>query len=150
MIIRAMEPREIDVVVNLFNYYKDDAGISEQNYDQNRVLNTVREYCIRPNLFFRVAFNGLRPIGIIGGFLSEDPVDIEITATIQFCYLLEEFAQIENYASMIDEFQSWSNQFKVTAVRAIDIGTNPNRLESVYDQLGFNPIRVTVMNKELA
>lgn len=144
-----MEPKEIDVVVNLFNYYKDDAGISEDRYDQDRVLNTVREYCIRPNLFFRVAFNGLRPVGLIGGFLSEDPVDTEITATIQFCYLLDEFAVKENYAEMIDQFQSWSQQFKVTAMRAIDIGNNPNRLEHIYDQLGFTPVRVTVMNKEI-
>jgi hypothetical protein len=51
MIIRAMEPRELDVVLNLFNYYCEDAAISEEQYDQDRARETVREYCIRPNLF---------------------------------------------------------------------------------------------------
>jgi hypothetical protein len=149
MIIREMETREIDLIVNLFAYYAEEAQVSER-YDESRVLATVREYNIRPNLFFRVAYNGQRPIGIIGGFLSEDPVESEITATIQFNYLLPEFATVENYAEMIGSFQSWSQQFKCTQIRAIDIGTNLSRLNDVYDVLGFDPVRVSIMNKELA
>ena len=105
MIIRPMETTEIDLVINLFNYYREEAGIPEERYDHDKVLKTIREYCIRPNLFFNVALNGRRPIGIIGGFLSEDPVDTEITATIQFNYLIPEFATVENYGQLIDIFQ---------------------------------------------
>ena len=149
MIIREMEPREIDLVINLFNYYRDEAGISEQRYDENRVISTVKQYCIRPNLFFRVAFDGRRPVGLIGGFLSEDPVESEVTATIQFNYLVPDFATVDNYHQMIDQFQQWSSQFQAEQIRAIDIGEKTNRLQSVYDQLGFYPVRVSVMNKEI-
>lgn len=150
MIVRPMETHEIDVVINLFNYYKDDAQIPEDKYDENKVLSTVREYTIRPHLFFRVAYNGLRPVGVIGGFLSEDPVDTDLTATIQFFYLLPEFAELHNYKQMLDVFESWATSVNATAIRAIDIGNNPNRLQDIYDELGFNPVKISIMNKELA
>ena len=150
MIIREMEPREIDLVVNLFNYYRDAASIDPDRYDQNRVIITVREYNIRPNLFFRVAFSGQRPVGLIGGFLSEDPVESEVAATVQFLYLLDEYADINNYQLLLDEFESWAKRFSVTAIRCIDIGSNIDRLKSVYDRLGFDPIRISIMNKEIS
>jgi hypothetical protein len=144
-----MQTNEIDLIINLFNYYRDEADIQEDRYSHDRVLHTIREYNIRPNLFFRVAYNGLRPVGIIGGFLSEDPVESQVTATIQFNYLIPEYATVENYAEIIGSFQAWAKQFKVTAIRAIDIGQNYNRLSDVYDTLGFDPVRITVMNKEI-
>lgn len=150
MIIRSMQTHEIDSVVTLFDYYREAAQIDDDHYDENRVIQTVREYCIRPNLFFRLALNGQRPVGVVGGFLSEDPIDTEITATIQFLYLIPEFATVTNYDLMIKEFESWAEQFKVTAIRAIDIGRNPNRLSDVYAELEFDPIKVSIMNKELA
>jgi hypothetical protein len=150
MIIRAMEPRELDSVLNLFNYYCEAADITEDKYDQDRARETVREYCIRPNLFFRIALNGQRPVGLIGGFLSQDPVESEVTATIQFLYLIPEFAEINNYQNLVDEFTAWSQKFKVTQVRAIDIGYRMDRLRDVYDELGFNPIKISIMNKDIA
>jgi hypothetical protein len=110
----------------------------------------VREYCIRPNLFFRIALNGQRPVGLIGGFLSQDPVETQVTATIQFLYLIPEFAEINNYQNLVDEFVTWSSQFKVTQIRAIDIGYRMDRLKDVYDKLGFNPIRISIMNKDIS
>lgn len=149
MIVRPMETNEVDVVVNLFNYYKDEANIPEEKYDENRVLATIREYAIRPHLFFRVAYNGLRPIGVVGGFISEDPVDTDLAATIQFCYLLPEFASISGYRQLLEPFESWAKSVNATQIRAIDIGNNPNRLRDVYDELGFDPINISIMNKEI-
>lgn len=150
MIIRPMDPREMDVVLNLFNYYKEAADISDEKWDDGKVIRTIKEYCIRPHLFFRVAFIGTRPIGVIGGFLSEDPVDSDLAATIQFCYLLPEHDDIANYAELIAEFQNWARTLGAQQMRAIDIGNNIDRLRSVYDLLDFDPIRITVMNKEIA
>ena len=111
---------------------------------------TVREYNIRPNLFFRVAFSGQKPIGLIGGFLSEDPVESEVAATVQFLYLRDEYADVANYQLLLEEFESWAKTFSVSAIRCIDIGSNIDRLRSVYDQLGFDPIRISIMNKEIS
>ena len=150
MIIREMLPRELDSVLTLFNYYCEAAAITDDRYDQDRARETVREYCIRPNLFFRIAVNGQRPVGLIGGFISQDPVESQVTATIQFLYLIPEFADIRTYQNLVDEFTTWSSQFKVTQVRAIDIGNKLDRLNDVYDELGFSPVRVSIMNKEIA
>lgn len=150
MQIRPMEPREIDSVIVLFNYYKEEAEVNEERYSENRVLSTIREYCIRPNLFFRIALNGQRPVGLIGGFISEDPVEDERAATIQFCYLIPEFNSINNYQQMLEEFEAWAKLAKATNIRAIDIGTKITRLNEVYDELGFTPIRINIMNRELA
>lgn len=149
MFIREMQTNEIDSVVNLFNYYKDEADVDLERFSENRVLATVRQYCIKPNLFFRVAYNGLRPVGLIGGFVSEDPVEDEMTATIQFNYLIPEFATVENYGYLVSEFQTWAEGLGISQIRAIDIGNKHNRLFNVYDELGFFPVRVSIMNKEL-
>lgn len=150
MIIRPMETYELDSVITLFNYYKDEAGIPEEKYSENKVLQTVKEYNIRPNLFFRISLNGQRPVGMIGGFLSEDPVDTELVATIQFNYLIPEFADQVNYHQMIGVFSDWARQCKATNIRAIDIGTKINRLDQVYNSLDFTPIRISIMNREIA
>lgn len=149
MIIRPMEPHEIDSVMILFDYYRQATDISDDVYDENRLLNTVKEYTIRPNLFFRVCYLGQRPVGIIGGFLSEDPLESEITATIQFNFLLDDYADVYNYETMIDQFTAWAQSLGVKKIRAIDIGYRLDRLNDVYDQLGFDPIRITIMNKEI-
>ena len=149
MIIRKMETNEIDSIITLFNYYRDAAEIPEEKYDENKVINTVREYNIRPNLFFRVAYNGLRPVGFIGGFLSEDPVDTELIATIQFNFLIDEYATVEGYRELTDAFQEWAKELKATNIRAIDIGEKVSRLKQVYYELGFDPVRVEIMNKEI-
>jgi len=150
MQIRPMEPHEIDSVLTLFNYYREAADISEERYSEDRARNTIREYCIRPNLFFRVAYIGQRPCGLIGGFLSEDPVDTERAATIQFLYLLPDYDQQENYQQLIEQFSQWGRSAGATNCRAIDIGNNTRRLEAVYAQLGFDPIRVSIMTREIA
>lgn len=150
MIIRPMQVNELDSVLNLFNYYADDAGITEDTFDGDRLRNTVREYCIRPNLFFRVAYTGLRPVGLIGAFISEDPVESQITVTIQFLFLLEEYATVTNYGLLTDHLTDWARLIKAQQIRAIDIGHKQDRLRDIYQQLDFEPQRVTIMNKEVA
>jgi hypothetical protein len=149
MIIREIDPKQVDSVITLFNYYRDEAGITDERYDENRVLQTIREYSIRPNLFFRVAYMAQRPIGVIGGFLSQDPIESEHTATIQFNYLIPEFATVDGYAQLIAVFEDWAHQLGITQIRAIDIGHNLTRLDDVYDVLGFDPVRISIMNKEI-
>jgi hypothetical protein len=69
---------------------------------------------------------------------------------MQFLYLIPEFAEINNYQNLVEEFVAWGEQFKVTQVRAIDIGNKLDRLRDVYDELGFSPIRISIMNKDIA
>lgn len=144
-----MRPEEIDSVLILFEYYRQAADIDDDRYDQDRVLNTVREYCIRDNLFFRIALDNSRPVGLIGGFLSPDPVENEITATIQFLFLVNGYDSIDGYGMLVDQFTDWAKQCGATAVRAIDIGRDSQRLSDIYQQLGYRSVKVNIMNKEI-
>lgn len=149
MIVRSMRPEELDSVLTVFEYYRDSAGIDDDDYDQDRVLGTVKEYCIRPNLFFKIALDNNRPVGIVGGFLSPDPVERELTATIQFLFLIQGYDNLDNYDQLLTEFSAWAKQCGARAVRAIDIGKNITRLNSIYSELGYRPISVSIMNKEI-
>lgn len=150
MIIRSMRPEEIDSVLIVFEYYRDAVGIDDQSYDSDRVLATIKEFAIRPNLFFKIALDNSRPVGIIGGFLSPDPVEREHTATIQFIFLVQGYDTADNYRQLVDEFTLWARQSKASAIRAIDIGNNPLRLQTIYEDLEFTPVRISIMNKEIA
>jgi hypothetical protein len=145
-----MEPDEMDLIVNLFEYYRDEALISESDWDVNRVVQVIKNYSINWNLFFRIAYEGTRPVGVIGGFVSEDPITGERCSAIQFNYLKPDYASVGNYKQLIDLFVEWSQEVKATDIKCMDIGNNPNRLEEVYEALDFTNQMLTIYGKEIA
>lgn len=149
MLVRDMETNELDVVINLFNYYKDDVRINDDNWNSDNLLKTIKEYCIRPHLYFKVAFQATRPVGVIGGFVANDIVESETTGTIQFLFLLPEYRTQEYYKTLVGGFEEWARDCGATKLRAIDIGYNLDRLNEVYDLLGYSPVRFSLMTKEL-
>lgn len=150
MIIRRMEPEEMDLIVNLFEYYRDEALIDEDEWDINRVVQTIKNYSISWNLFFRIAYEGTRPIGVIGGFVSEDPITGERCSAIQFNYLKPDYASVGNYKQLVDLFVEWSKEVKATNIKCMDIGNNQDRLSEVYDELNFKSQTLSIYGKEIA
>lgn len=149
MIIRKMLPEEIEHIVILFNYYRDEVGISDETYDEQRVVQTIKNYTLNWQLHFKVAFEGQRPIGIIGGFASEDPVERETSAAIQFCYLLPAYASLSNYRQLVEDFEAWAREGGAKTIKVLDIGYKPNRLQDMFDTLGYNPLPIKIMSKEI-
>lgn len=149
MIIRRMLPEEIDGVAILFDYYREAAEIQDEDYDSDRVVQTIKNYCINWNLFFHVAYEGQRPVGLIGGFVSEDPIDGRACAAIQFCYLIPSHDQIENYRELVTVFEQWAREVKATSIKALDIGNRLNRLQYVYQSAGYKALPLVVMGKEI-
>lgn len=150
MIIRKMEPNEIDLIVNLFEYYKDESLISESHWDEQRVVKVIKNYSISWGLFFRVAYDGQRPVGCIGGFITEDPITAERATAIQFNYLKPDYATVDNYSQLIAEFIDWSKEQQAESIKCMDIGNNPDRLSDIYESLGFANQTITVYGKEIA
>lgn len=145
-----MEPDEMDLIVNLFEYYKDESLISDSDWDVNRVVQVIKNYSVSWNLFFRVAYEGTRPVGVIGGFVSEDPITGERASAIQFNYLKPNYASVGNYRQLIDQFVEWSKEVKATDIKCMDIGNCPDRLDEVYQDLGFAANTLTIYGKEIA
>lgn len=149
MIIRKMLPEEIDAVAILFEYYREDALIRDEQYDQDRVIQTIKTYCINWNMMFNVAYEGGRPIGVIGGFVSQDPIDGTTCAAIQFCYMVDSHNTIDNYRELVQAFESWAREVKATSVKALDIGNRLDRLQYLYQTLGYKALPLVVMGKEI-
>lgn len=149
MIIRNMQPDEIDGVVILFDYYRTEALIDDDRYNEDRVIETIRTYSVNWNLFFNVAYEGQRPIGLVGGFVGEDPIDGERCANIQFCYLVDSYHTRENYQQLIQVFEGWAREVKATSIKAIDIGYKPDRLKYFYETMGFKALPLVIMGKEI-
>jgi hypothetical protein len=150
MIIRQMEADEMDLIVNLFEYYKDEALIEDDEWQINRVVQTIKNYSVSWNLFFRIAYEGQRPVGVIGGFVSEDPITGERVAAIQFNYLKPDYASVGNYRQLVDTFLSWTEEVKATDIKCMDIGNNLTRLDDVYENLGFRHQTISIYGKEIA
>lgn len=149
MIIRPMQPDEIDSVVVLFNYYREAARIDEDQYNEARVVQTIKTYTVNWNLFFNVAYDGQRPVGVVGGFVSEDPIEGTRGANIQFCYLVDGHASRENYQQLINKFEEWAREVKATSIKCLDIGYKPDRLKYIYETLGYSSLPLVIMGKEI-
>lgn len=150
MIIRPMNPEELDLVVNVFEYYRDDANISDEQWNLQRVVQTIKHYTITWGLFFRVAYDGQRPIGVIGGFVAEDPITAEASAAIQFCYLKPGYDDLNNYRQLVTEFYDWAKSVNASSIKCLDIGNNPDRLSDIWEGLGYYPLPIEVYGKEIA
>lgn len=149
MIIRNMLPEEIDSVAILFEYYREDALIRDEDYSPDRVLETIKTYCINWNLFFQVAYEGGRPIGLIGGFVSNDPIDGRACAAIQFCYMVDSHNSIDNYRELVQAFEAWAREVQASSIKALDIGNRLDRLQYLYQTLGYKTLPLVVMGKEI-
>ena len=50
---------------------------------------------------------------------------------------------------MSEAFESGATECQAQQIRVIDIGHSLNRLHDIYDQLGYAPVRLSIMNKEI-
>lgn len=153
MIVRPMLAEEIDVTVNLFNYYKMDAVESipeiEDQYDPDSVLETIRMYSTYHEYVWFNAYDGQRPVGLIAGCITSLPWNRNILiAHIDMIYILDSHRNINNLNLLYNEFESWARNCKCTKITAGDIGINPERTEKIYTHFGFN--KGVFMIKELS
>jgi len=148
-----MQPEEIDVTVNLFNYYKMEAVESipeiEEQYDPDSVLETIRMYNTYHEYAWFNAYDGQRPVGLIAGCVTALPWNRRIlVAHIDMIYMLESHRNMSNFMMLYNEIEAWAKMCGCTKITAGDIGINPQRTEKIYTHLGFD--KGVFMVKELA
>lgn len=144
MIVRRMHPEEIDVTVNLFNYYKMEAIESipeiEAQYDPDSVLKTIRTYNTYNEYIWFNAYEGQRPVGLIAGCITALPWNEELlVAHIDMIYILDSHRNMESVRMLYNEFEAWARTCKCHKITAGDIGINPERTRKLYEYLGFEP-----------
>lgn len=143
MIARAMQAQEIDITVNLFAYYRDEAIQSlpriAEEYDENSVIETIRLYSTHHEYCWLNAYEGQRPVGLLAGCITQTPWNHSLlNAHIDMIYMLESHRSLENLKTLYGEFEAWAKNNGATKITAGDIGINPERTKKIYTGLGFN------------
>lgn len=144
MLVRKMQPQEIDVTVNLFGYYRDEAIQSlpeiEEQYDSDSVLSTIRLYNSHYEYCWFNAYDGQRPVGLVSGCITSVPWNNKIfTAHIDMIYLLDSHRNMDNFRLLLNSVQQWAKTLGCTKITAGDIGINPERTQKIYSHFGFTP-----------
>ena len=151
VIVRKMLPTELDATVILFNYYRDEAiealPIIAEQYDENSMVETIRNYAISYETIWLNAYEGQRPVGFVGGYMTQCPWNNQlVTANIAFIYLLTSHRTLENFRQLLNEFEAWARLIKATEITAGDIGIDIARSQKLYEHFGFKPM--LMMSKE--
>ena len=144
MIVRQMQPREFDMTVNLFGYYRDEAiqtmpKIADE-YDENSVIDTIKTFASKWDHIWLNAYDNQRPVGFIAGYASACPWNSNILdANIAFIYLLDSHKNMDNFRELLTQFEGWAKTIKAQNITAGDIGINPERTQKLYEHFGFKP-----------
>jgi GNAT superfamily N-acetyltransferase len=139
-----MQPREFDMTVNLFGYYRDEAiqtmpKIADE-YDENSVIDTIKTFASKWDHIWLNAYDNTRPVGFIAGYASACPWNSNILdANIAFIYLLDSHKNMDNFRELLAQFEAWARTIKAQNITAGDIGINPERTEKLYEHFGFKP-----------
>lgn len=149
MIVRQMLPYELDGTYLLFsNYYVGE--IIERNpgmfqdYDENSMVEAIRQYASNYKYIWFNAYEGQRPVGFIGGFMAECPWNKTLVFTnISYIYLLPSHRNKENFNQLMDEFIAWSKLAKAVRI----MSTDNDIFQSSLEQLEFTSEKL--MTKEL-
>jgi GNAT superfamily N-acetyltransferase len=142
MIVRKMHPQEMDATVIAAGYYFDEAAEAvpsmAEEYDENSVLETIRQYASQYQYCWFNAMESGRCVGFIAGFLSTSPWNNKIiTANIALIYLLESHRSMENFRELLTTFEEWARMAGAKDITAGDIGINPERTQRLYEHFGF-------------
>jgi len=152
MIVRTMHANEIDPTMVLFNYYCDEAidrmpKLADE-YDENSIVQTIRQYATNYEYCWFNLYEGQRPVGFVAGYLSACPWNENIiAANIAFIYVLPSHRSMPAFKQLLDRFTEWAKLCSASEITAGDIGIDIERSRKLYEHFGFTP--VLLMSKEL-
>lgn len=147
-----MLAHELDSTVILFNYYRDEAfdavpKIAEE-YDENSMVETIRNYAINYDCCWFNAYEGQRPVGFVAGYMTQCPWNKQIvTANIAFIYMLPTHRSMDNFRQLLTSFEEWAKLIEANEITAGDIGINFERSQKLYEHFGFK--KSLLMTKDM-
>jgi hypothetical protein len=145
MIIRQIQPQEIDSIIILAEYFRDEHNLD--NFNSNKMLDTIREYTIQLTHSWLVAFDNQRPVGFIAGNINQLPWSEELFAIIELIYLIPSHNSEENYLSLYKEFDIWATNIGVKNIKVVAYGYEKIQIKSLYEKLGYQE-KYKILDKE--
>lgn len=135
MIIRKPRADEIDMVLILAEYYRDEAML--KSYDSDVVAETVKSLIVQPDLCLFCAYDNGRMVGLVAGMLIPSLWSQELVAHLQFLFLLPSHRNLVNGQRLVEEFESWAKNNHCDKITTGDIGIDVNRSRVFYKEMGF-------------
>ena len=148
MIVRRPRADELDNIIIVMEYYRDEANLPDGEYDPDAMLNSVRSFMIQADHIWFNLYEGQRIVGIIGGYLTQLPWSRKIQAHVQFIYVLPSHRNLTNAKSLFEEFEKWAKNCGAERITAGDIGIDTERTQAFYQHLGFSAVGCN-MKKDL-
>lgn len=138
MLVRSIETNEVDATMILCEYYREEAGIPDEEYDHDSVLQTIKHRSIHPEYCWLNLYQGQRPVGFISGCLTQAPWNSKILyGHIELVFVVEQYRSLDNFNLLVDNFTQWASKFQVREITAGDIGINFARTKKLYEHIGF-------------
>lgn len=143
MIVRPMQPEEIDSTVTLCRYYADEAVQTmpkiQDQFDINSVIKTVRARTIHPQYAWLNMYDNGRPVGFISGSFTTLPWNETVVATfIDLFFILPSHRNIDNFRQLIKGFEEWAQSLNAKSIFVSDMGMAEERTTTLFKHLGYN------------
>lgn len=150
MIIRQLRPNDISNTVILMNYYRDDAGIADEDWDVGKIVQNLKQYAIGGDHACLLAMEGDRVVGGIFGSIRQEFYNSKTAAIIHFIFLIPTHRTEDNYFQLYDQFKLWSDRFEVEKILLTDLMDNNTNLVEVGNVLGFEMEKINLFVKDVA
>jgi GNAT superfamily N-acetyltransferase len=144
MIIRRPRADELDNILIVMEYYRDEANLPDGEYDSNEMTKTVREFLIDPAHAWFCMYEQQRMVGIVAGYLCPIPWSRKITANVQFLYVLPSHRNLASAVKLLKEFETWAWNQGAVKITAGDIGIDVERTQTFYEHCGYRVQGITL------
>ena len=138
MLVRNLRPQDIDLLLVMMSYYRDEVNISDEDWDENSVIQSIKFYATNLELTCLVAVENSRIVGCLLASMKKEFYNNNVSAAIQMLYLLPSHRQRENYQQLYNEFLNWTIGTKLEKILLIDIVDRTDRLDPISDMLDFS------------
>lgn len=138
MLVRPLRPDDMNGVMTLMEYYRDQMQIDEMDWDEDAVVQSIKFFSTNMQCTTLVAVEGYRIIGLLVGNVKKEFYNNKYTAAIQLFFLMPGFKHNEYYAQMYSEFVVWSKLVKAEKILMLDMSDNTDTLADVKELLEFD------------
>lgn len=138
MLVRSLRPADMENVMILMNYYRDQMEIVDEDWDEDAVVQSLKFYASNMQCLALVAVEGYKIVGVLLGTVKKEFYNNKHMAAIQMFYFLPGSGNNEYYHQMYKEFHQWASTVKAEKIMLMDITDNTDSLMDVKDLLDFD------------
>ena len=138
MLVRPLRPEDMNNVMILMNYYKDEMQIADDEWDEDAVVQSIKFFASNMQCTCLVAVEGYRIVGLLIGNVKKEFYNNKFSAAIQMFYLMPGYKHNEYYGQMYKEFVAWSQLNKAEKILMMDMSDNTDSLINVKELLEFD------------